>query len=1057
MTKIGHEMILASAGAGKTYALTNRFVRLLAHGAKPERIVALTFTRKAAGEFFDKILEKLARAAMDGAAAAKLACEIDRAGMSSAEFLALLRGVIDAMPRLRLGTLDGFFARVVQAFPLELGLAGDFEVMEEHTARAERQRVLRRMFAGGVGGVTDAQREFAEAFKLATFGREEKRLGAWLEAFLDEHHQIWLAAPDLGRWGDPRRIWPEGCAWLAQGDAVAAARALREWINGAGLADKQRARWENFIAAVASWRPGATMTIELRYILEKALVAWGDIDAGRAVTLEFDRRKQELVPAATAALAVLVRRVVGGELLRRLTMTRGLAAVLRGYETVYHDAVRRAGKLGFDDVRRLLEPVEGGASLLTQIHDASGRLSIDYRLDAEIDHWLLDEFQDTSFAQWSVLRGLIDETVQDPERRRSFFYVGDVKQAIFGWRGGDARLFREIFSHYNAIAPDTIVERHLVESWRSGPAVIEMVNAVFGDSASIAELLPGAAGAQWNDEWRAHVSAVRGHAGQAALLHGEDEGARREIAREIIREMDPLARGLSCAVLVRDNASAAELAEFLRAGGVAAVAESDLRVCADNPAGAVLLAIVQAAAHPGDTLAREHLRMSPLGEKLAAEGGLAPEVLTRRVLSQVHAHGFERTAEFWSQRVERILAADDGFTRERLRQFATAARAFDATGSRDVAEFVAFMRHFTLRDSESSGVVRVMTIHKAKGLGFDVVLLPDLEGQKLEQRRTGLAVHRASDRTAEWVLDLPNKIICDHDPVLARHVRVAEAEAGYEQLSLLYVAMTRAKRAMFVVTKPPGKSASQNFPRLFAETLGSETKEIRVGTRRFAGAWSEGEPEWHLNFTGPVESPRTPATVAAVAAERAPRRVARLPSENIRSPRDAARLFALDQGKAAEFGRGVHALLATVEWGDATLERTLATAWGALGVAGTEALACLQAPSLAAIWMRPAPDAEVWRERAFEMVLEGAWVTGVFDRVVVERQQDGRAVRVTVYDFKTDRLPPDANAGDFAMRYGAQLELYRRAAAALTGASLPAVTAVVVFTESLQIVRVMPA
>lgn len=1057
MTQISHEMILASAGAGKTYALTNRFVRLLAHGAKPERIVALTFTRKAAGEFFDKILEKLAGAAMDGTAAAKLAREIDRPGISSAEFLALLRSVIDAMPRLRLGTLDGFFARVVQAFPLELGLAGDFEVMEEHAARAERQRVLGRMFAGGVGGVTDAQREFAEAFKLATFGHEEKRLGAWLEAFLDEHHQIWLAAPDLGRWGDPRRIWPQGCAWLVQGDALAAARALREWINGAGLADKQRARWENFIAAVASWQPGSTMTTELRYVLEKALVAWGDLVAGRAVTLEFDRKKQELVPEAGAALAVLVRRVVGVELTRRLTMTRGLAAVLQGYETVYHDAVRRAGKLGFDDVRRLLEPVEGGAPLLTQIHDTPGRLSIDYRLDAEIDHWLLDEFQDTSFAQWSVLRGLIDETVQDPERRRSLFYVGDVKQAIFGWRGGDARLFREIFSHYNAIAPATIVERHLVESWRSGPAVIEMVNAVFGDRASIAELLPGGAGRQWNDEWRAHVSAVRGHTGQAALLHGEDEGARREIVREIIREIDPLTRGLSCAVLVRDNATAAEIAEFLRAGGVAAVAESDLRVCADNPAGAVLLALVQAAAHPGDTLAREHLWMSPLGAKLAAEGGLVPEVLTRRVLSQIHAHGFERMAEFWSHRIERVLAPDDRFTRQRLRQFTTAARAFDATGSRDVAEFVAFMRNFTLRDSESAGVVRVMTIHKAKGLGFDLVFLPDLEGQKLEQRRAGLAVQRASDRSVEWVLDLPNKVFCDHDPVLARHVRGAEAEAGYEQLSLLYVAMTRAKRAMFVVTKPPGKSASQNFPRLLADTLGSEPTEISVGARRLAGAWSDGDPEWHLRVTPPVISQRPSPVIVAVAGGRASRRVPRLPSERASGAGDWTRLFALDQNKAAEFGRGVHALLAAVEWGDVTLEKTLASEWSARGVEEAAALACLRAPSLAAVWMRPAPNAEVWRETAFEMVLEGTWVTGVFDRVVIERDQGGRVVAVTVYDFKTDRLPPGADARDFAMRYGAQLELYRRAAAALTGASLRVVAAVVVFTESLQLVRVMPA
>jgi len=143
---IGHVMILASAGAGKTYALTNRFVRLLAGGALPERIVALTFTRKAAGEFFDVILNKLAAAAADPAAAARLAAEIGEPGLGGADFLRLLRAVTDAMPRLSLGTFDSFFARLVRTFPLELGLAGDFEILQEHGARLERRRVLRRLF-----------------------------------------------------------------------------------------------------------------------------------------------------------------------------------------------------------------------------------------------------------------------------------------------------------------------------------------------------------------------------------------------------------------------------------------------------------------------------------------------------------------------------------------------------------------------------------------------------------------------------------------------------------------------------------------------------------------------------------------------------------------------------------------------------------------------------------------------------------------------------------------------------------------------------------------------
>src|SRR6185436_2173350 len=100
-------------------------------------------------------------------------------------FRDMLRAVVDAMPRLRLGTLDGFFARIARAFPLELGLTGDFEVLQEHAARIERRRVLQRIFARLPGGLDAAQREFVESFKRATFGAEEKQLGARLDGFLD--------------------------------------------------------------------------------------------------------------------------------------------------------------------------------------------------------------------------------------------------------------------------------------------------------------------------------------------------------------------------------------------------------------------------------------------------------------------------------------------------------------------------------------------------------------------------------------------------------------------------------------------------------------------------------------------------------------------------------------------------------------------------------------------------------------------------------------------------------------------------------------------------------
>lgn len=1046
MTTPGHRMILASAGSGKTYALTNRFVQLLALGARPERIVALTFTRKAAGEFFDEILNKLARAAGDGGEAARIAGETGVPGLGPADFLRMLRAMTGAMHRLSLGTLDSFFARVVRAFPLELGLGGDFEILQEHSARVERQRVLRRLFARGGGELDEAQREFVEAFKRATFGAEEKRLAARLDRFIDTHQELYLEAPDGEAWGNAGRIWPEGTAWLDDaGDTRAAAEVVRRWAEGAGLGEKQLGRWRDFLAALDAWAPGATMPREMVYVLEKAVDAWAELEAGGA-ELEFDRKKQALGPEACAALRGLVRAVFGGELARRLEMTRGIHAVLRGYEAVHRDLVRRAGRLTFADVQRLLMPGCGAPALASggvwpEDGDTGGRLLVDWRLDARFDHWLLDEFQDTSHGQWSVLSNLIDEVVQDPEARRSFFYVGDVKQAIYAWRGGDPRLFRQIFDHYNQIAPGTIEEGRLDRSWRSGPAIVDAVNRVFGDAAELARVTPGPAAARWTREWRDHVSARPRLGGQVAWLHGEDEEARAALLLRLLEEVQPLERGLTAAVLVQSNDAAAWLADYLRReGGFPAMAESDLHVCTDNPLTTVVLALLQAAAHPGDRFAWEHVLMTPLADAVVEAGLGDAEALTQGVLRQVHTDGFARTVESWLRRLEPALAADDAFSRERGRQLEDAAQAFDETGSRDVAEFVQFAARHVVRDAETAAVVRVMTIHKSKGLGFDVVFLPDLEGPSLStRRRDGLAVQRTAGREVRWVLDLPPKLIYGHDPELAAHAAEMEAEAAYEKLCLFYVAMTRPKRALYMITKAPGaKSVSANFPRLLAGTLGTAgpAGEGRVGGWRGEVSFSNGDADWFRD-AAPVDAGQTeeaggaglPCLENPVVAKR---HAARTPSGAREGVVSGASLFGAAGASAAGFGTAVHEALSAVEW--AGKEPAVSAAWAQEGRGEAvieEALACLRAPGLREVFAR-SPGAEVWRERAFEIVLDGEWITGVFDRVVLRRDDGGRPGEATVYDFKTDRLAPGDEA-QAAARYAGQLAVYRKAAAWLTG------------------------
>jgi len=1035
--------ILASAGSGKTFALTNRVVALLAQGADPERIVALTFTRKAAGEFFDEILKKLARAAGDPKEAAALAAMIGQPALGPGNFLGLLRRVVDAMPRLNLGTLDSFFARIVRNFPLELGLGGELEILHEHAAQRERRRVLRTLFTAA-GEPDAAQKEFIEAFKRATFGVEEKGLAERLERYLTEYGGVYLAAPLGVVWGEEQRIWTKDTSPVRGKPTVAeavAGLAGQVRASGGALRDTQRARLETALADAAEWRPGAPLGTALDDLLKKVVGQLPELRAGRG-QLTIERVKFSPDPAFAKVLVAFAEALIAAELRRRLETTKGLFALLRTYEQRYHDAVRRNGRMTFADVERLLRPDAGGP-LLASGEDASEgspgerRLAIDWRLDAQFDHWLLDEFQDTSHGQWLVLRNLIDEVVQDPEGARSFFYVGDVKQAIYAWREGDSRLFREILQHYNQTNREAIEEQELNASWRSGPAVIAAVNRVFGARAALGEAVSPAAADAWAREWREHTTARRHLNGVVAVRWADDQEGRFAETLRILQETEALARGLTVAVLVEKNDTGTALADYLRRHGqLPAVAESDLAVCTDNPFTAALLAMVRAAAHPGDSLAWAHVRMTPLGSVLAERGIATSEMLSRRLLREIHADGFAATLERWVEAAAARLDPADEFSRLRGRQLVEAARDFDELASRDVAEFLQYAERTKVRDADTAAVVRVLTIHKAKGLGFDLVILAELEGAG--GRRSSLAVHKAADRSVSWILELPNKVFADSDPVLTAYKDEAEAQSGYESLCKWYVAMTRAKRAMYLVAqrvKPESKK--RGFPWLLQTVLGE--------------TYVEGDERWYEALR--VRTDELPAMAPVkVDAPAAPARLpARTPSGTERSVLTGSQVFALSASAGAERGTAVHALLAEIAWrrpGDGRVETEL---WMAAAPAiRAEAQACVDEPALAAVFARPAPDEgdpELWRERAFEVVLDGHWITGICDRVVIVRGPDRAARSAWIWDFKTDRVADRAGAERAAGRYVDQLGLYRQVVARLTGLAEKDVRCGLVFTQ----------
>ena len=311
METIPNEMILASAGSGKTWQLTNRYIGLMAtqlrSGAPvtPERIVAVTFTRKAAGEFFDSILEKLAKAAADPEEGKNLASDAkDPLGailgeLTQAEYRLLLRIFIKKMPRLFLGTLDSFFSNILRAFPSEFGLAGDFEILDDHLAGVVRGEVYRSVFKRQPEYLKergDSQKEFMEAFRRATFGREENRIKSELDQYIDSLHEVYLHASPEDLWGNPKTIWGNKCEWLGvQCNLKESFERLFDIFSQHDIKDAQMDVWMNFRDQMIEHIPGTWFESKAGYLLEKLLKQWPEIVAEEA-TIIVARSGQELPP-----------------------------------------------------------------------------------------------------------------------------------------------------------------------------------------------------------------------------------------------------------------------------------------------------------------------------------------------------------------------------------------------------------------------------------------------------------------------------------------------------------------------------------------------------------------------------------------------------------------------------------------------------------------------------------------------------------------------------------------------------------------------------------------
>lgn len=977
-------LILASAGSGKTFQLGNRIIGLVAEGVAPERVVALTFTRKAAGEFADSVLTKLADAAGNDNIADRLQLEL---GLPAADFKDSLKRVVRALPQLTFGTMDGYFSKIVRAFQYELGLTGGkFELIEGPRAAALADELLAAILGDALGHETGE--EFLHAFRRATIGKEEQSVLASLRVFIKRWQGIYQE--ERGHeWGPARlaRAAPE--EWAKRKSTLAAA-ALRG-LDAIDYTDKrQRAALEREISTLGQHVIGSgSLGSGVSSLMGSILDAVSNMDGG---PLRVKCYKDFSIQGETrAALCEMVTLAAECEMAAALARTRAVREVVALFDDLCGKRFRQRGMLGFNDVKLLM-----GA----WARDEDARLrreAVDFRLDARTDHWLLDEFQDTSRADWAGLQPLIDEAATRDDG--SLFIVGDRKQAIYAWRGGDVGLFDEVIARYGR----NLDIEPMSESWRSCPQVLELVNRVCGDHETLRELF-GEVAERWN--WQPHISAPpltrsekAGHARVETVGDWEERLLRME---EILREIGIGKRAMTCGILLRGNKQVREVTDFLRAGGFDVIEEGRREPAKDSPVGILICHLLKWLADPADVFSREVVELSPLSGVLRQTYGNAWWKAWETLTEEISRVGFATALDAL---LAPLAATWSEFGRRRAGDLFAALGQLDSQGGVSLREAASWIESLEVSQSPGIAAVQVMTIHKSKGLGFDVVLLPEVPGEVVPQ-----AQYFDIADGENWLTQTPPKWARAIIPEMKRAEDQWAARQRYEAFCMLYVALTRAKRGLYVLLEPPAKSSATDKPSL------SRWLERSVGSYgTVGGVWETGRFTWSSNVSPPAESDsETPDRSLAKAI---PKRGQISPSTSNRSPNKK-----VASPLGIQTGIEVHALLEGIAWIDETTPMLPETP------AGKMVSALLNHPNLDPIFKRSGRGIDLLREQAISAMVDDRMVSGVIDRLHLHRNANGRVRHIDIIDYKTDAVE---SLSELRESHAPQLKAYRNAIAML--------------------------
>jgi ATP-dependent exoDNAse (exonuclease V) beta subunit len=803
----------------------------------------------------------------------------------------VLSQVLDQLDRLSIGTIDGFFSRLARAFAAELGLPAEWTIASQDQDDAQRALALSRLL--------DAQPDAVwELVRMATDGAPKAKLhNALLTELkvplqlldLGEQHAVGTAPWKL-LCNDGVQLFAGAKLLTASAvkDAIAALQAAPLPITGKGTPN---ATWvkarQKLLDAVTrgSWRDVTSNEFAGK-------VAAGDTFAKCLADDDLAAPVRALLSHALAIETTLIKRRIAGCL-----------ALARGFRD-QAAAIRRAqGCYSFAEI----------ASALARAHrlDGDGLQAMRYRLDCAIRDLAIDECQDTSPDQYSVLAPFMDEIFAANDDRR-FIMVGDPKQSIYGWRGGTPSLIGHV-AQERADGLETDVD--LATSHRSHPAIMGLVNQVFGPSAnqSLADRLhsieratvdPAAAQAALADlglpvpaslgrdpidrvmvDWTfvQHASAERlqGKPATIAAWGCPEKDDWAAVAARVAVAASAARPEATIGILVHTNKQIGEVVHALRELGEAASDEGRGSLM-DSMAVAILMALLRVADQPLDRLAllvatQERVRSAlvPVLDVPEFIEPFAGDRLGQRIRQALHEHGLAAWLERIAAALSPVCGARD---RVRLRQVLALAATAPADMASRPERFVHLVESTGSR-TVSDDRIRVMTIHASKGLEFDEVVLPTLS-QRMDKVEAG---------PGEWsvITDGPGGAplvigpvvkgaLADRSPLLSALQTEARVRKLFDGLSAFYVALTRARSGVHLICQPPSKEDEADLTPLwllrasvdgFADAYLDAFKGGSVGSAPFWGNGISSAQVAAAEATKPHDSmPRVVRPIPAVAA-----------------------------------------------------------------------------------------------------------------------------------------------------------------------------------------------